>query len=167
MKKNIILVLVVVLFFVGLAYFGKVAQKATPIASGTEKVGNGSLSADEKFYDFGSISMKNGKVSRLFKVSNLTDEDVFLERVTTSCMCTVAYVINGEDKKGPFGMAGHGGAVLKVNDTIKAGETREIEVVFDPNAHGPAGVGLIDRIITLADKNGEELNLEIKAVVTP
>jgi len=53
-----------------------------------------------------------------------------------------------------------------VNDTIKAGETREIEVVFDPNAHGPAGVGLIERVVRL--EYGEKtLELNIKAVVTP
>ena len=63
-------------------------------------------------------------------------------------------------------MPGHGGSVPKVNDTIKAGETREIEVVFDPNAHGPAGVGLIERVVRL--EYGEKtLELNIKAVVTP
>lgn len=166
MKKNIILVSIVILFFVGLAFWGKVAQKTTPVASGTEKVGEGSLSVAEKFYNFGSISMKDGEVSRLFKVSNQTDKDIVLERVVTSCMCTSAYIVKDGDKKGPFGMAGHG-AVPKANEIIKAGESFDIEVVFDPNAHGPAGVGLIDRFITLTDDLGGELKLEIKAVVTP
>ena len=64
-------------------------------------------------------------------------------------------------------MPGHGGAVPKVNETIKAGESRNIEVVFDPNAHGPAGIGMIDRFVFIEDANGEKLQLEIKATVTP
>ena len=170
-KKNIIIVSIFILFIIGLAWWGKVVQKPAPVALGAPEsapeAGKGLLSAEEKFYDFGSISMKDGKVSHLFKVSNQTDNDVTLKQVVTSCMCTVAYVINGESKNGPFGMPGHGGSVPKVNDMIKAGEAREIEVVFDPNAHGPAGVGLIDRFITLTDATGEELQLEIKATVTP
>ena len=53
------------------------------------------------------------------------------------------------------------------NEIIKAGESRKIRVVYDPNAHGPAGVGQIDRFIELTDSNGAKLQLEIKANVTP
>jgi len=116
----------------------------------------------------GVISMKNGNVSKMFKVSNLGDKDINLQSVSTSCMCTVAYVIKQDgNKKGPFGMPGHGGAVPKTNELIKSGESRDIEVVYDPNAHGPAGVGMIDRFVYLEDENGNKLEFEIKAIVTP
>jgi hypothetical protein len=126
-----------------------------------------SLTAPEKFYDFGTISMKNGNVSKMFKVSNLTDKDIFIPNLTTSCMCTNAYLVQLDgNKKGPFGMTGMG-FVPKLNETIKAGESRDIEVVYDPNAHGPAGVGLIDRFVYLADNSNNALQFEIKAKVTP
>ena len=126
------------------------------------------LTVSETFYDFGAISMKKGNVAKIFKVTNGTDKDVFFPSLTTSCMCTVAYLIEPDgSKKGPFGMPGHGGAVPRANELIKAGESREIEVVFDPNAHGPAGVGMINRIILLEDDNGNKLQFEIKANVTP
>ena len=64
-------------------------------------------------------------------------------------------------------MPGHGGVVPKANALVKAGELLDIEVVFDPNAHGPAGVGRIDRFINLTDENGGELQFEIKALVKP
>ena len=121
----------------------------------------------ETFYDFGAISMKNGNVSKLFKVINKTDKDIFYPNLTTSCMCTKAYFIQSDgNKKGPFGMPGMG-FVPKLNETIKMGEMANIEVVYDPNAHGPAGVGVIDRFVYLTDADGNKLQLEIKANVTP
>mgnify|MGYP001618214936 FL=1 len=83
-------------------------------------------------------------------------------------MCTTAYIIRENGSKSrPFGMPGHGGAVPRANEIIKAGESRDIEVVYDPNAHGPAGVGRIDRLVYLEDADGNKLQFEIKANVTP
>jgi len=128
----------------------------------------GVLTAEKKLYDFGTISMKDGNVSTTFQVSNLSSEDTNLKSISTSCMCTVAYIMGLDgNKKGPFGMVGHGGAMSKTNEMIKAGETRNIEVIYDPNAHGPAGVGMIDRLVYLETENGNKLQLEIKANVTP
>jgi len=178
-NKNIVISVVIVLVvIVGLAWYASPNQnKNKEISTTSEKeIGNTSnetasisaLKADEKFYDFGEISMKNGDVSKTFKVTNSSNADIFIPSLTTSCMCTRAYMVQLDgSKKGPFGMPGHGGAVPKVNETIRAGESRDIEVVFDPNAHGPAGVGRIDRFVYLEDSNGEKLQFEIKANVTP
>lgn len=124
------------------------------------------LTATEKLFDFGTISMKNGKVQHEFAVTNNTQTAVNLPKVYTSCMCTTAYLETPSGEKGPFGMEGMG-YVPPANDTIAPGETRTVKVVFDPNAHGPAGVGSIDRFIYLQDDQGGALTLEIKAVVTP
>ena len=129
--------------------------------------GENQLIAPETLYDFGTISMKNGNVSKMFKVTNGTDKDVNFPSLTTSCMCTVAYFVRSDgNKNGPFGMPGMG-FVPKLNETIKAGQSTDIEVVYDPNAHGPAGVGRIDRFVYLEDDNGNKLQFEIKANVTP
>ena len=112
--------------------------------------------------------MKNGNVSKVFKVTNSGSQDINLESVITSCMCTTAYILKEDGSKSrPFGMPGHGGAVPKANEVIQAGESRNIEVVYNPNAHGPAGVGRIDRYVYLEDGNGNKLQFEIKANVTP
>lgn len=125
------------------------------------------LKATETLYDFGMISMKNGDVSKTFKVTNISDVDVLIPSLTTSCMCTRAYFIDSDGSKaGPFGMPGMG-VVPKLNKIIKAGESADVEVVYDPNAHGPAGVGIIDRFVYLEDENGNKLQFEIKANVTP
>lgn len=182
-KNTIISILVIIAVIIGLALIAKPSKSENKeINKGQEVVDENSapqnfhpaivggakmLTAPETFYDFGSISMKDGKVSRKFAVANTTGSDIVIERLVTSCMCTVAYIVNGENKKGPFGMPGHGGPVPKANYTVRAGESIEIEAVFDPNAHGPAGVGLIERVITLTSDSGETLNLNFKAIVTP
>ncbi len=168
--KTIISTLVVILFIAGLYVWGY-SIKGGPTSSvqgtSTSNVSKGSLTVSEKLYDFGAIKINDGNVETKFKITNSTDKDVNLESVTTSCMCTIAYIegVNGE--KGPFGMVGHGGSVSKANEIIKAGESRDIRVVYDPLAHGPAGVGQINRFIYLTDDSGNTLQLEIKATVTP
>lgn len=131
--------------------------------------GDGAVSqllTPEKIYDFGTISMANGNVEKIFKVTNPTDKDIFIKTVTTSCMCTSAYIEKDGSEKGPFKMPGMG-YVPPANETIKAGGSIDIKVVYDPNAHGPAGVGMIDRFVYLTDANGGKVQLEIKANVKP
>lgn len=180
-KNQIIAFIVVIVFlFIGLYLLGRPGKNQgsaisdNSISEGSQELGNShsaisenALRAEEKFYDFGTISMKNGLVSKKFKIANSIDEDIKLPSLTTSCMCTSAYFIGSDgEKSGSFGMPGMGN-VAKLNKTIKAGDSAYIEVVYDPNAHGPAGVGSIDRFVYLEDEGGNKLQFEIKANVTP
>lgn len=162
--KNITIFFLVLIGLGGLMWWSKPAQTSAPTA-GSNTGAKSALTVSEKLYDFGTISMANGKVNHLFKVANSTDKDINLESVMTSCMCTTAYLESASGEKGPFGMAGMG-YISSTNEVIKAGESREIKVVYDPNAHGPAGVGPVDRFVSLTVAGGT-LELEIKAVVTP
>lgn len=148
----------------GLMVWGSSVQKTvTVVNTGAKSV----LTTSEKLYDFGTISMKNGNVTKEFTVTNSSDKNIYVPSLTTSCMCTKAYIVESDGStKGPFGMPSMG-YVPPANETIKAGENKIIRAVYDPNAHGPAGVGQIDRIITLTDASGASLQLEIKALVTP
>lgn len=168
-KQALISLVVIIAGIAGLVWWSKSVSDNSPgTVAGVESVGAGVLTAEETLYDFGTISMKNGNVSKIFRVANSSGRDVNLESITTSCMCTNAYILSPNGgRKGPFGMPGHGGMFPKANEIIKAGEIREIEVVYDPNAHGPAGIGRIDRFIWLVDESGNKLELEIKANVTP
>src|SRR3989338_11364274 len=146
-NQSIILSMLIVFGLIGLMAWGWSSQKTAGVNQNSGTINSlSSLTAQETFYDLGAISMKNGNVSKVFKVANASGQDINLESVTTSCMCTVAYIVKPDGSKSrSFGMPGHGGFIPKANEIIKAGETRDIEVVYDPNAHGPAGVGLIDR----------------------
>ncbi|MEK7156219.1 MAG: DUF1573 domain-containing protein [Patescibacteria group bacterium] len=159
-----------VLLIIGLLAWGNAAKGGTASVQGTPpaSASASALVAPLAFHDFGTISMKNGNVSKEFTVTNPTSEDITVKTVLTSCMCTNAFIVGADGSvKGPFGMPGHGGAVAPANETIAAGESRIIRVVYDPNAHGPAGVGRVDRFITLTDDSGRTLEYEIKANVTP
>lgn len=151
----------------GWSYASRGGTTSSQNAGRTNQV-KSSLVAPEVFFDFGTISMRNGNVTKEFTVTNPTTEAVTVKTVFTSCMCTVAFLVQPEGSlKGPFGMPGHGGAVAPANETIPAGGSRIVRVVYDPNAHGPAGVGRIDRFVTLSDDSGGTLDYEIKANVTP
>ncbi|HEY9584195.1 MAG TPA: DUF1573 domain-containing protein [Candidatus Paceibacterota bacterium] len=172
MKSNLAInLLIVVVILAGLFTWGYYSKKGGTAASiqgaGILTDSKSLLTAPETFYDFGEISMKDGDVSREFTITNSTDKDITVKTLLTSCMCTSAFIVRPDGKtKGPFKMPGMG-YVPPANEIIKAGESRIIRVVFDPNAHGPAGVGQIDRFINLTDENGGELQFEIKALVKP
>lgn len=165
-KKTIMGALIIILALFGIMWWG---GKNTPAKGIDNESGKGSVSqlnVSEISHDFGTISMAKGNVSKTFKVENKSAEDVKIGKLYTSCMCTNAYIIGGTEKRGPFGMPGHG-AVPSANELIKAGESREIEVVYDPAAHGPAGVVPVERSVYIEDSKGGSIELRISAVVTP
>ena len=163
-KSTIIIGLLAATVLVGVIVLGRPIEGAT--SSQTDVTVKSALSTPNTLYDFGVISMKNGKVSHRFKVTNPTDKDLTAEYLSTSCMCTTAYIVDGTSQSGPFGMEGMGSS--KTGKMIfKAGESKDIEVVFDPNAHGPAGVGPMQRFVYLTDATGAKLQLQITGTVKP
>ncbi len=172
MNQKTILALVIVFIFAflyGISYLDTGPAPTTVSEAGGSHPARteSALTASETVYDFGSISMKNGDATKDFTVTNTTDKDIMLKTLVTSCMCTQALIVRADGTtKGPFGMPGMG-YVPPANELVKAGENRIIRVVYDPNAHGPAGVGQIDRLVFLEDSNGGKIQLEIKALVTP
>lgn len=164
MNNTIIIGGLSILGIIGLFWWGTEDRASLPANDASSK---SALVAEGALYDFGQISMARGNVETTFEVTNPTEKDIVLENLTTSCMCTTAFIVKEGARRGPFGMPGHGGPVAKADETIPAGSTIGIAVVYDPNAHGPAGVGAIDRLVYLQDDTGAVLELEIKANVRP
>lgn len=123
------------------------------------------LQTSESSYDFGTISMAKGKVTKIFTVKNNTQDKVKAIKLYTSCMCTKATLIKNGESFGPFGMPAHG-FIPEINTSIEPGQEVQIEAVFDPAAHGPAGVGPIERDVILETSDGR-LKLSFKANVVP
>jgi len=117
-------------------------------------------------YDFGEISMAAGPVAYDFSVTNTTAQAVTVERIYTSCMCTTALLKTAAGSTGPFGMPGHG-AVPAADALLAPGETAVLTVVFDPAAHGPAGIGRINRSVFWETGRERLLELQITANVKP
>ncbi len=126
------------------------------------------LQATETNYDFQTISMKDGLAKHEYKLKNEGDTAVEIQKVSTSCMCTEAYVVADGEEYGPYGMGGHGGA-SSTGVMVKPGETVTVRAEFDPAAHGPSGVGRAERVIFVETNSTQSPRVELKfeATVTP
>ena len=120
----------------------------------------GRLTAAETKFSFGPISMARGKVKHRYSITNAGTE------LYTSCMCTTAALVKNGKAGEAFGMPGHT-PIPTINVPIKPREEAFIEVIFDPAAHGPAGVGPIERVATIENDAGQPLELEFAALVSP
>lgn len=128
--------------------------------------GAGALTAKELSFDFGEISMAAGKVSHRYWFANASQAAVTIQRIYTSCMCTTAKLVKGLHVIGSYGMAGHG-PNPEINESLAPGEPAYVDVVFDPAAHGPAGLGRTERVVTIEPRTGAPLQLGFVARVRP
>lgn len=165
MNKKFILI-AVVLLGAGLIFWGKGGSAPNSAAPAPQGVTKASLSDNIPLFDFGEVSMAKGKVMHAFELTNDADTDLEVQKSLTSCMCTEATLKfpDGENL-GPFGMPGHG-LTPSVNKSLKPGESLTVEAVFDPAAHGPAGIGPVERQILLETSKGRYM-MGFRADVTP
>jgi len=124
---------------------------------------NTSVFIDKTSFDWGTIGLNDGNVEHAFDILNEGSEPLVLSDIATSCMCTTATLILGEDESPVFGMHTKSDYQL----TVPSGETAKLKVVFDPAFHGPSGIGPISRTITINTNDPErpELRFMLTAVV--
>lgn len=163
-KTNIISVIAIIFIIGGLVAVSRISNSKNKEINPVNN--QGEITTEENSFDFGTISMAVGKVSHSFKVKNNSASPVKITKIYTSCMCTTATYIKGDKKMGPFGMPGHG-VVPKINQLVEPGAEAVIEVVFDPAAHGPAGVGRIERVVYIEGETNLLAQFNVSANVTP
>lgn len=165
MKTTVIIVAIAVgaIALIALPSLMPEKEKSASVAS------SASLIAQESFYDFGSIAMKDGLVETTYKLINTGDEAITIGKVYTSCMCTTASIIESDgNEKGKFGMPGHRGILKRAESLVAPGDSVTVKAIYDPAAHGPSGVGLAQRSIYLEtdSKITPKIELRFKAMVT-
>ncbi len=129
--------------------------------------GQAAASAKTHEFDFGEVSMAKGLIKHSYEIVNSQDESLTIKKIYTSCMCTTASLIRPDGRRvGPFGMPGHGGPIPTLAEELFGSEKAQVEVVFDPAAHGPAGLGRVERFITVETSNGP-IELSFTAEVIP
>ena len=165
MNKTIIGIIIATIAFLGIVWIARPDSQTSNTASILQNSG-GTLGVEETSFDFGAISMAAGIVKHAFKIKNTSNEPITIGKMYTSCMCTTAILMTGDKQFGPYGMPGHG-FIPKINAAMNPGEEATVEIVFDPAAHGPAGVGRIQRTITIENNAGQSLELGFTALVTP
>lgn len=126
----------------------------------------GALAALKPRVELGTVSMAAGKVPYQYLIKNTAATPVTINRIFTSCMCTVATLVAGTERKGPFGMPGHGGS-NSLKAVLAPGEVATLEVVFDPAAHGPSGLGRVERSVIVESFESTPLELGMSIFVRP
>ncbi len=107
------------------------------------------VSADTESIDIGKVTYGGGIVSKVYEIKNDTGRDIELKKIVTSCMCTKARVKFMDKTTKFYAMEMNGDKNPIINYDFPAGSSATVEFNFDPAAHGPAGIGPIDRVITL------------------
>ena len=163
MKTKIIIIIIAVGAIALIALLSLTPEKNTSMTS------NASLIAQNSFYDFGSIVMKDGLVETTYQLTNTGDEPVIIGKVYTSCMCTTASIIESDgSEKGVFGMPGHREIRVNAESSVAPRDSITVKAIYDPAAHGPSGIGLAQRSIYLEtnSKTTPKIELRLKAMVT-
>jgi hypothetical protein len=142
------------------------AARATTTSEAAAAPSVAGLTARQDFFDFGTISMASGKVSHRFWFRNDAAAPLLVKRIYTSCMCTTATLVKAMRIVGSYGMAGHG-PMPDVNESFAPGEAAYVDVVFDPAAHGPAGLGHTERVVSIETDARQRLQLAFVANVRP
>jgi hypothetical protein len=143
---------------------GASSQRAS--ATQSQAKASPALASFQPTYGFGEISMAAGKVKHTYTVTNVGASPLSIVGVSTSCMCTAATIATANGRFGPFGMAGHG-RMPTIREAIAPGAAAQVEVVFDPAAHGPAGIGRTERTVLVETDRGAPLELKLTAMVRP
>lgn len=90
-------------------------------------------------YGFGDIYQEDGIVSTTFSVTNVSDSEIEINRLSTSCGCTTAE--------------------MDLSD-LGPGESREMVVKYDPAVHSDQ-FGLIERVVYLQTSDSVMPEIEI------
>lgn len=159
-KRIKILVISAAVLIIGSIAFGVIANKEQ---GASQSQGIPELTVKKRRFDFGTISMADGLVKHTFELKNTGSADLKISSIKTSCMCTEAVLEVGGKRSPKFGM--HTSSVFWA-EKIKPGQTANLEVIFDPNAHGPNATGPVTRTVTLLSNSRGKSNTRTNLIFT-
>ena len=156
MIKKFIFIILIILFAGGFVAYkisgGEKTQTPQPY-----------MEVDKYSINLGKVSMADGVAKTTFNLKNSGDLEMEINALQTSCMCTTVKLIISGNESPIFGM--HANPAWKAN--LAVGASAVLEVLFDPNAHGPEATGPFERLILVGSNasNKRELQLKISGVV--
>lgn len=124
----------------------------------------GVLSIPIDAHDFGEVSKRGGVVSTSFPLVNIGEEDIEISFIETSCGCTTARVINGDEVGPLFGMKEKGTSHAGWITVMPPGGKAELIVFYDPNVH-PDFRGVATRTVTLTSNDKLHIRKTLKIKV--
>lgn len=105
--------------------------------------------AEPASLNFGKVSKKQGKVSKIFKLYNKGNVPLIITNLRVSCGCVTASLKVGKNKSPYFGVNGAGAGWQSL---IAAGKPGELEVVLDL-MHESMGMGKQVREVFVASND--------------
>lgn len=120
---------------------------------------------EQEKQDLGTISQSNGIASTTFNFINNGKGDLIIDNLTTSCGCTSVSIIYNNNEGPTFTMPGHGKDNPKDwSVAIAPGDTAQVKVYYDPNAHGPQKTDKesITRTISIFSNDPVEFEKQLK-----
>jgi hypothetical protein len=104
--------------------------------------GDGVLATPVAEHDFGTVPVSKGGVSVEVPLVNIGEENLVISFLDSSCGCTTARVINGENSGPVFGMSSHGKSPRDWKTIIEPEKQAILKIYYDPSVHsdfrGPA-----------------------------
>ncbi len=119
------------------------------------------ISITPEVKDLGDVSMSKGTVSTLFTIKDTGTGDLIIRDMETSCMCTEAAIVMG-DQEGPrFGMKGMSTPPpAGWSFTIKPGQEVPLKVYYDPTVHGDLH-GAVTRVIRVYSNDPKQPSVDV------
>ena len=115
-------------------------------------------------FDFGRVSKKQGKITKIFKLHNAGTTKLIITNVRVSCECVSVSLKVGKDKSPYFGVAGAKPGWQLVVEPKKSGE---LKVVLDLS-HSSIPIGKVIRDIFVASNDPlyPETTIRVEAEIT-
>ena len=146
----VVAVVLVGIVFVLFSVFNK------PVVGENAKIELSSTSSN-----LGNVSVRGGTVSTSFTVSNTGEDDLVIEKMESSCMCTSAKIYFNGRESPLFGM--HSKPSFWT-ETIPPGESAELKIFYDPTAH-PDLRGAVTRVVTIYSNDSLSPQKDVKIQV--
>jgi len=160
MKMFGIFIAIISIIIIAAVWIGSsVSESSTPTYS-KDDPNRPNVKLSEKSFDFGEINIKETR-AHIFKITNVGKSDLNLSRVSTSCDCTYAYIINANGEQSPkFSM--HDTSSWQM--ALKPQESASLKVYYKPSIMPVEGA--VDRTINVVTNDPTNPNLEIKITAT-
>ena len=159
-KKFIALIIVLSAGIIGIAVLVSNSSPASNTKASISKTTGAKIVVDHFSKKVGNIPYSGGNLIHVFPVKNAGTKDLEIANIATSCMCTKAYLKQGDNKSEGFGMKGMS-ASSSWKGIIKPGQTAEIIADFDPTYHGPQGIGSVTRMVSFETNDPDNPYVEV------
>lgn len=160
-KKIIIGLIVFTLLIVGGGMYFLSSTSSAPAQVTASQ--NAKAQVVERTFDWGNIPYSGGNATKTFTIKNIGSDPLRLSGVKTSCTCTKAQVVIDGKTSPYFSMHSESAWIGEV----APGKEAQLLVIFDPAFHGPSGVGLVERLISVNTNDAQNPTIEfsLKGVV--